>query len=111
METTTVYPHTFICDGDVRKFAPGYDIAYLSPERPTWPADIGDGPLPVYCYNTGDLVLCPLLLTRHEPARTIGVDCEACGIVCDDCNTVYATSRLLSLESLEEDHFREVLHG
>ena len=113
METPSnvVYPQTFVCDGDVRQFAHDYNIVHVSSENPTWPADIGDGPLPVYCFNAGDLVLCPRLLTRHRPARTIGVDCEACGIVCDDCNTVYATSRLLPAECFEHDCSSEALHG
>lgn len=104
------YPYSFYCDGDVRQFVPDYIIADLSPEHPTWPSDLRDGPLPVYCYSTGDLVLCPRV-PAHSKARAIGVDREACGIVCDDCKAVYATCRLLSLESLEEDLFCEVTHG
>lgn len=104
-----IYPYSFFCDGDVRQFVPDHIVADLSPEHPTWPSDLRDGPLPVYCYSTGDLVFCPQV-PAHNKARTIGVDREACGIVCDDCKTVYATSRLLPPECFDGSYLEDILY-
>ncbi|WP_175866090.1 hypothetical protein [Burkholderia contaminans] len=77
-------------------FRSTYLIASLAPEHPIWPADAPDGPFPVYCLEIGHRVRCPTHSTENHSARTIGMDGEACGVLCDDCKTVYTARELPS---------------
>ncbi|CAJ2736581.1 hypothetical protein [Burkholderia pseudomallei] len=96
---------------EVSPFPSDYLIAGLSPEHPIWSVDAPDGPYPVYCLEIGERVRCPKRPTESHSARTIGMYGEACGVVCDDCKTVYTARELPANECFDVTHFEETLNG
>ncbi|CAJ8620420.1 Uncharacterised protein [Burkholderia pseudomallei] len=94
--TKQTYPETFFCPNDVSTFVPeGYQFACIEEYFPVWPADMTEGPFTLWSYDTGELLLCPKHLTQHPPARAIGPNRTAAGIVCDECKAVYALTCIL----------------
>ncbi|MBU9583043.1 MULTISPECIES: hypothetical protein [Burkholderia] len=96
---------------EVSPFPSDYLIVGLSCEHPIWSVDVPDGPYPVYCHEIGERVHCPKHPTENHSARTLGMYGEACGVICDDCKTVYTARELPAHEYFDVPPFEETLNG
>ncbi|KWH26331.1 hypothetical protein [Burkholderia multivorans] len=113
MATRCTTPDLFeaLDHAEVSPFPTDYQIADLSPEHPIWSIDFPDGPFPVYCHEIGERVRCPKHPTENHSARTMGMYREACGVVCDDCKTVYTAREFPANKCFDVTHFEATLNG
>ncbi|CAJ8620582.1 Uncharacterised protein [Burkholderia pseudomallei] len=108
--STTPDLNEILCHAEVSPFPTDYLIAGLSPEHPIWSVDFPDGPFPVYCHEIGERVRCPKHPTENHSARTLGMYREACGVICDDCKTVYTARELPSNLCFARGNSKEMLY-